>query len=128
MFKAITGGDPIKTDVKHVQTDDSVTLMGQILVIGNAFIKTNDSSNALARRRVSLRFDRKPTPKEKNKWNKEGGEAGIIAEGAGIVNWALELSEEEALNIMDSQTSNRIEDYKLEAEMDDKPLYLSGIS
>jgi len=122
VFKSITGGDPIPINIKHIQTDNSVTLMGQVIVVANSFVKTSDSSNALKRRRVPLKFDKEPTEDEKEKWGEAGGEAAVMAEGPGIIKWALELSEGNALKILADQTSERIESYKLEAEKDDKPL------
>jgi len=118
-FKKITGDDAVRTEVKMVQGSTPVHIHGQIIVLGNAPIKTNDTSDAILRRRITLRIDKKPTDQESKDWK---GEQAIYAEGAGIINWALRLGEDNALGILKNTKSKRIEDSKLDAEINDKPL------
>jgi len=96
MLKAITGGDHVPLERKHVQQSGSFVFGGLVLMATNEDIQTTDSTSGLERRRLTVRFPVSATPEEKADWQARGGESKILHyELPGLINWCLRLSEED---------------------------------
>lgn len=96
VLKAITGGDHIPLERKHVQRSGSFVFGGLVLMATNEPIVSTDSTSGLERRRITVRFPTSATPEEKADWRARGGEEAVLhAEIPGLVNWLLELSVED---------------------------------
>lgn len=93
MLKAITGGDHLPLERKHVQQSGSFVFGGLVLLATNEDMQSSDSTSGLERRRLTVRFPRVVTPEERAAWEAKGGEEAVLhAEIPGLVNWLLELS------------------------------------
>jgi putative DNA primase/helicase len=93
MLKAVTGGDPVPIERKHVQQAGSFVFRGLVLMATNEDIKSTDNTSGLERRRIMVQFDRRVTPEEKAGWAAKGGPEKVLhSEIPGLINWCLELS------------------------------------
>lgn len=96
MLKAVTGGDHLPLERKHVQQTGTFVFDGLVLLASNEPIQSTDTTSGLERRRITVRFPHSATPAEKADWIARGGEAAVLhSEIPGLVNWLLELSETE---------------------------------
>lgn len=94
MLKAITGGDHIPLERKHVQQSGSFVFDGLILMASNEDLQSTDNTSGLERRRITVRFPTTATPEEKADWESRGGEQAVLhAEIPGLIRWLLELPE-----------------------------------
>lgn len=94
MLKAITGGDHVPLERKHVQQSGSFVFNGLVLMATNEELQTTDSTSGLERRRLTVRFNVTATQEERADWEARGGEAAVLhAEIPGLINWCLQLSE-----------------------------------
>jgi putative DNA primase/helicase len=92
MLKAITGGDHIPLERKHVQQSGSFIFDGLVLMASNENLQSTDSTSGLERRRLTVRFSRTATPKERADWEARGGEAQVLhPQIPGLINWLLAL-------------------------------------
>ncbi|MFB1497558.1 DUF5906 domain-containing protein [Thiocapsa sp. N5-Cardenillas] len=92
MLKAVTGGDSIPLERKHVQQSGSFVFNGLVLLATNEQIASTDATSGLERRRVMVRFPRTATPAEREDWRSRGGEQGVLhAEMPGLINWLLDM-------------------------------------
>ncbi len=128
VLKAITGGDPLRYEVKNKQQGESFVFDGLVVVAANQAIQTNDYTSGLSRRRMPARFDMKVTDEAKREAEKEGGIDAILkAECPAILNWALTMPDDEVFDAVQSlgidlSTEGRrhlIETNRLAAWMDD---------
>lgn len=94
MLKAITGGDHIPLERKHVQQAGSFVFEGLVLMATNEDLQSSDSTSGLERRRVTVRFPRSATPEEIADWDAIGGEEAVLhVEIPGLINWLLAMPE-----------------------------------
>lgn len=92
MLKAVTGGDHIPLERKHVQQSGSFVFTGLVLLATNEQIASTDATSGLERRRIMVRFPRTATPAEREEWRRRGGEVGVLhAEIPGLINWLLDM-------------------------------------
>jgi putative DNA primase/helicase len=92
MLKAITGGDHIPLERKHVQQSGSFVFDGLVLMASNENLQSTDSTSGLERRRLTVRFSRTATPEERADWEARGGEVRVLhPEIPGLINWLLAL-------------------------------------
>lgn len=96
VLKALTGGDHVRLERKHVQQSGSFVYRGLVLMATNEHITTTDATSGLERRRMTVRFPTSATPAEKADWRARGGEDAVLhPEIPGIINWVLALSRDE---------------------------------
>jgi P4 family phage/plasmid primase-like protien len=101
-LKAITGGDWIRSERKYQgETLDPFQYHGVVIITANEAIQSTDYTSGLARRRLTIPFDRPFTgaqheQKELIKFDAKGNPQGIFAPLLpGLVNWLLDMSEED---------------------------------
>ncbi|WAR43724.1 DNA primase family protein [Methylomonas rapida] len=100
-FKAATGGDPLRYEVKHQQSTGSFIYKGLFIVISNENIQNTDNSSGIARRPITVYFKRRVSEEQKLDWQARGGEAAVLhSELPGLVNWLLELSQDDISRII----------------------------
>ncbi|OQX20052.1 MAG: hypothetical protein BWK76_02530 [Desulfobulbaceae bacterium A2] len=103
VLKAMTGEDPLRLERKHQQQAGSFIYGGQVLIASNEMLGSTDYTSGLERRRVTVEFNRRVTPEEREEWARMGGEVAVLhAEIPGIIRWALELSREEVTRRMNN--------------------------
>lgn len=96
VLKAITGQDNIRLERKHQQQAGSFVFQGLVVMASNESLQVTDHTSGLDRRRNTVIFNRRATNEEKQKWQALGGEEAVLHyELPGVVNWLLELSQEE---------------------------------
>ena len=78
MLKAITGGDHVPLERKHVQQAGSFVFAGLVLMASNEDLMTTDSTSGLERRRLTVRFPVTATTEEKADWDERGGEPAVL--------------------------------------------------
>jgi phage/plasmid-associated DNA primase len=89
--RALTGGDRISTEEKGKQRDaEGYRPNLMVLIAANNHIQFQES-DAMERRRVSVRFDQMVAPHEQN----PNLDAELQAELPGLLNWVLTMSEDE---------------------------------
>ena len=88
----------------------------------NESMQTTDHTSGLDRRRITVIFNRRVTDQEKQQWERQGGEEAVLhSELPGIVNWALELSQEEIAQII-RNPPERIREADLDAMTATNPI------
>lgn len=100
-LKAITGNDWIRSERKYQgETLDPFQFHGVVVITANEAIQSTDYTSGLARRRLTIPFDRPFTgtqaeQKELIKFNSKGEPQGEFAPLLpGLVNWLLDMSED----------------------------------
>jgi len=100
-FKAATGGDPLRYEIKHQQSTGNFVFKGWFVVVGNEHLQNSDNSSGFERRRVTVYFKRRVSDEQKRDWQSRGGEEAVLhAELPGLVNWLLKLSQEDIARII----------------------------
>lgn len=100
-LKAITGQDRIRLERKHQQQTGGFVFQGLVVMASNESLQVTDHTSGLDRRRITVIFDRRATNEEKHAWQAEGGETAVLhSELPGLVNWLLELSQDEISQII----------------------------
>lgn len=100
-FKAATGGDPLRYEVKHQQSTGNFVFKGLFVVISNEHLQNTDNSSGLARRPITIYFNRRVSEEQKLDWQARGGEEAVLhAELPGLVNWLLDLSQDDISRII----------------------------
>lgn len=95
-LKAITGQDRIRLERKHQQQTGGYVFGGLVVISSNESLRVTDHTSGLDRRRITVIFDRRATDEEKQAWERRGGEKAVLhSELPGLVNWLLELSQEQ---------------------------------
>jgi putative DNA primase/helicase len=96
VFKALTGGDPIRHEKKHRQQQNSFIFNGVVIIPSNEPIQSTDDTSGLGRRRLPLIFNIKITDKDIAKWESVGGiESQMQKELPGLLNWVLSMPDSE---------------------------------
>lgn len=100
-LKAITGQDRIRLERKHQQQTGGFVFQGLVVMASNESLQVTDHTSGLDRRRITVIFNRRATNEEKQAWQSQGGEAVVLhSEIPGLVNWLLELSQDEITRII----------------------------
>jgi len=100
-LKAITGQDHIRLERKHQQQAGSFVFQGLVIMASNESLQVTDHTSGLDRRRITVIFDRRATDEEKQLWQSQGGEEVVLhSELPGMVNWLLELTQDEISQIV----------------------------
>jgi P4 family phage/plasmid primase-like protien len=101
-LKAITGGDWIRSERKYqTESQDPFQYHGMVMITANEAIQSTDYTSGLARRRLTIPFDRpfaggQAEQKELIKFDNKGNPQGVFAPLlAGLVNWLLDMTEED---------------------------------
>lgn len=96
VLKAVTGQDSLRREQKNVQQNASFVFSGMVLIASNEPIQSTDYTSGLERRRATVKFDTIVGVAEKAKYMKFGGFLSyLLEELPGLVNWALELTDEQ---------------------------------
>ena len=100
-LKAITGNDWIRSERKYQgETLDPFQYHGMVMITANEAIQSTDYTSGLARRRLTIPFDKpfeggQAEQKELMKFNAKGEPQGEFAPLLpGLVNWLLEMDED----------------------------------
>jgi putative DNA primase/helicase len=100
-FKAATGGDPLRYEIKHQQSTGNFVFKGLFVLISNEHVQNSDNSSGLERRRITVYFKRRVSEEQKLDWQSRGGEQDVLhSELPGLVNWLLELSQDDISRII----------------------------
>ena len=117
-LKAITGSDWIRSERKYQGEGlDPFQYHGVVMITANEAIQSTDYTSGLARRRLTIPFDRPFTggpneQKELIKFNPKGEPQGVFAPLLpGLVNWLLDMSEEEMREYL-METSKKVKFFK----------------
>ena len=96
MLKAVTGGDHLPLERKHVQQSGTFQFGGLVMMASNEQLTSTDATSGLERRRITVRFPRSATPDERAEWQARGGEQAVLhREIPGLIRWLLEMPEKE---------------------------------
>ena len=117
-LKAITGCDWIRAERKY-QGDamDPFQYHGVVIITANEAIQSTDYTSGLARRRLTIPFDRpfeggQSEQKELIKFDTKGNPQGVFAPLLpGLVNWVLDMSEDEMRSLL-METSEHVPFFK----------------
>jgi putative DNA primase/helicase len=133
MLKAMTGGDHLPIERKHQQQSGTFVYKGLVLMATNDDISTSDSG--VARRRITVRFNKVASESQKKDWIDRGGETALLhQEIPGLIRHLIELSESDiydrinnppnrvkAENVLGLRAANSVADWLLEeCEFDPK--------
>ena len=128
MLKALVGGDWIRYEQKNKPVGKSFKFGGLVVIAANQAIKSTDSTSGLARRRLTVYFDKKideaklPT----------GYYDKMMDEIPGILNWCLSLSDAEVDGFLNGETTKRcnkigtVTSTPLAGWMNDRLIYKPG--
>jgi phage/plasmid-associated DNA primase len=101
-LKAITGNDWIRSERKYqTESQDPFQYHGMVMITANEAIQSTDYTSGLARRRLTIPFDRpfeggQAEQKELIKFDTKGNPQGVFAPLlSGLVNWLLDMTEED---------------------------------
>ena len=113
-LKAITGNDWIRSERKYQgEALDPFQYHGVVMITANEAIQSTDYTSGLARRRLTIPFDRpfeggQAEQKELIKFNSKGEPQGIFAPMlSGLVNWLLDMTEDEMREYL-METSKKV--------------------
>ncbi|MCL7421533.1 MAG: phage/plasmid primase, P4 family [Methylobacter sp.] len=122
-LKALTGQDHMPLERKHQQQEGGFIFGGIVVMASNEFLTSTDHTSGIDRRRSMIRFDQQATDEEKQAWAKRGGEGAVIhSELAGLVNWLLELSQDDIGRII-RNPPKRTQETNDEARKAINPIY-----
>jgi len=117
-LKAITGSDWIRSERKYQnENQEPFQFKGVVIITANEAIQSTDYTSGLARRRLTIPFDRPFTggpneQKELIKFNQKGEPEGEFAPLLpGLVNWLLDMSEEDMRSYL-METSKKVEFFR----------------
>jgi putative DNA primase/helicase len=117
-LKAITGNDWIRSERKYQnENQEPFQFKGVVIITANEAIQSTDYTSGLARRRLTIPFDRPFTggqseQKELIKFNSKGEPQGEFAPLLpGLVNWLLDMSEEDMRDYL-METNKKVEFFK----------------
>ena len=113
-LKAITGNDWIRSERKYQGEGlDPFQYHGVVMITANEAIQSTDYTSGLARRRLTIPFDRPFTggpneQKELIKFNSKGEPQGVFSPLLpGLVNWLLDMTEDEMREYL-METSKKV--------------------
>jgi len=114
-LKAITGNDWIRSERKYqAESQDPFQYHGVVMITANEAIQSTDYTSGLARRRLTIPFDRpfeggQKEQKELIKFDSKGNPQGIFAPLLpGLVNWLLDMTEEDMRSYL-METSKHVD-------------------
>jgi putative DNA primase/helicase len=114
-LKAITGNDWIRSERKYQgEALDPFQYHGMVIITANEAIQSTDYTSGLARRRLTIPFDRPFTggqaeQKELIKFDSKGNPQGEFASLLpGLVNWLLDMSEDDMRSYL-METSKHVD-------------------
>lgn len=96
IFKQMTGRDLIRREEKNKQSQGGFVYKGMVIVAANNPIQFNDSSTAMARRRVPVHIDKKLDKAEVDYRLSEK----LSAEMPGLINALLSFSQDEITEVL----------------------------
>lgn len=120
ILKQITGGDPIRHERKFQQNLPSFIYTGMVMIAANEPIQSSDYTSALARRRISVRFDYRITAKDKQRYP-DGIESVMSREIPGLLNCLMSLDQSDVLETL-SNPDPSIRSFNLKAELATNPV------
>ena len=99
-FKALTGGDSLRYEEKLKAVGEPFIYTGMVMVVANEPIQTTDNTSGLARRRLTVEFNRKLYDKSSEARDMIKIDQGRITGYwkdylPGLVNWVLAMKEQE---------------------------------
>jgi len=101
VFKALTGQDPLRMEVKHRQQGATFIFDGLTLIASNEPLQFTDYTSAVERRRMTVEFSHQVSDDERADWDRQGGETAVLhREIPGVVNWVLALSRDEVTHLI----------------------------
>ncbi|MFC1826610.1 phage/plasmid primase, P4 family [Thermodesulfobacteriota bacterium] len=100
VLKSITGGDYIRYEEKHKQSRNHFQPEALVIIAANDAIRSNEYTSGLRRRRDTIYFNN-PVAEDKQRDLKKEFSPYI----AGLLNWALELSDNEVTKIIKQRGS-----------------------
>ena len=113
-LKAITGGDWIRVERKfQAENPEPFQFHGLVMITANEAIQSTDYTSGLARRRLTIPFDRPfqgnhEEQRELIKFDNEGNPRGEFAALLpGLVNWLLDMTNEDMRGYL-METSNKV--------------------
>jgi putative DNA primase/helicase len=122
VLKAMTGQDHLRIERKHQQQTGGFIYGGLVILASNENLATTDHTSGLERRRLTVTFDRRVPDSEKQSWDALGGEDAVLySEIPGLINWLLELSQEDISRII-RNPPERTKAANLEAMKSSNPL------
>ena len=100
-LKALTGGDSLRVERKHVQTHPDAVAEGLVLVSANEPITSADYTSGLTRRRIPIPFQHQPAA-WRNLLEIKGGvfQGELAGEFPGVVNWVLAMDDSDMLRYL----------------------------
>jgi P4 family phage/plasmid primase-like protien len=117
-LKAITGNDWIRAERKYQNENyEPFQFKGLVIVTANEAIQSTDYTSGLARRRLTVPFDKPFTgssreQRELIKFNTKGDPEGEFASLLpGLVNWLLDMTEDEMREYL-METNKKVEFFK----------------
>lgn len=112
-LKAITGNDWIRSERKYQsESQDPFQYHGMVMITANEAIQSTDYTSGLARRRLTVPFDRpfeggQSEQKELIKFDNKGIPQGVFAPLLpGLVNWILDMTEEDMRSFLMETAKN----------------------
>ena len=119
-LKAITGGDPLRNEVKNKQQSKPFKAEGIVVIAANEPIQSKDYTTGLTRRRLPIYLTREVTAEDKAKYPQGVGSV-FDAELAGLLNYLLSQDRAQMVERI-TNPSEFIEAGKLAAELSTNPL------
>jgi len=117
-LKAITGGDWIRVERKfQAENPEPFQFHGLVMITANEAIQSTDYTSGLARRRLTIPFDRPfqgnfKEQRELIKFDTQGNPQGEFASLLpGLVNWLLQMNNEEMRGYL-METGNKVKFFK----------------
>ena len=99
-FKALTGGDALRYEEKLKSIGEPFVYTGMVMLVANEPIQTSDPSSGLARRRLTIEFNRSLYDKSSEARDMIKIESGNVSgcwkqHLPGLVNWVLAMSDQD---------------------------------
>ena len=111
VLKNATGQSPLRYELKGIQQGASFIFQGMVMMSGNEEMRSNESTSALFRRKISLPFSVVCSDDQKRDLigkDEKGNPTGEFAPYlAGLINWALEMPDSDMTAFI-SQTSRMV--------------------
>jgi P4 family phage/plasmid primase-like protien len=111
VLKNVTGEAPIRYEMKGIQQGESFIFQGLVMMSGNEELRSNESTSALFRRKISLPFSVVVKPDQKRDLIGKDGQGKPTGEFApylsGFINWALSMPYED-MKAYIAQTSKTV--------------------
>ena len=97
-LKALTGGDLIRHEEKHVQSGRDFAFQGVVMIATNEPIKCTDRTGAVGRRRLTVNFGLEGAEHRQRQlleFSNDGPGGELAPELSGVFNWIMAMAEEE---------------------------------